>query len=191
MICGIIMLSAIAYVTLSTEQRPFGLVNKHLSPALGWAWLIATVMANIVWCMPQFNLARAAVQQNLLPSIGDSTTSTVIICAILLVVAFGVNMLYESEGKGRKLFDLIIKVMVGLIVISFIAVVGTLATSGSIDFGAIFSGFIPTQLCYSSHRQHTLRLLKIPAKLTGGLQRLLMISVISSSPHSEPLLALI
>ena len=72
MICGIIMLSAIAYVTLSTETPPFGLVNKHLSPALGWAWLIATVMANVVWCMPQFNLARAAIQQNLLPAVGDS-----------------------------------------------------------------------------------------------------------------------
>ena len=35
MICGIIMLSAIAYVTLSTEKAPFGLVNTHLSPALG------------------------------------------------------------------------------------------------------------------------------------------------------------
>lgn len=143
MICGIIMLSAIAYVTLSTEKAPFGLVNKHLSPALGWAWLIATIMANIVWCMPQFNLARAAVQQNLLPSMGDSNTSTITICAIILVVAFGVNVLYESEGKGRKIFDLIIKVMVGLIVLSFIAVVGTLTTSGAIDFGAIFSSLIP------------------------------------------------
>lgn len=143
MVCGIIMLSAIAYVTLSTEKAPFGLINQHLSPALGWAWLIATVMANIVWCMPQFNLARAAVQQNLLPAVGDSTTSTLIICAIILVVAFGVNVLYESEGKGRKAFDLVIKIMVGLIVLSFIAVVGTLATSGAIDFGAVFSSLIP------------------------------------------------
>ncbi len=58
MICGIIMLAAIAYVTLSTGERPFGLINRQLSPALGWAWLFATIMANIVWCMPQFNLAR-------------------------------------------------------------------------------------------------------------------------------------
>ena len=29
MICGIIMLSAIAYVTLSTQKAPFGLVNQH------------------------------------------------------------------------------------------------------------------------------------------------------------------
>lgn len=143
MICGIIMLSAIAYVTLTTEKAPFGLVNTHLSPALGWAWLIATVMANIVWCMPQFNLGRAAIQQNLLPAVGNSNTSTAIICVILLAIAFYVNALYQSEGKGTKTFDLIIKIMVGLIVVSFFAVVITLATTGGIDWGAIFSGIIP------------------------------------------------
>lgn len=144
MICGIIMLAAIAYVTLSTGERPFGLINRQLSPVLGWAWLIATVMANIVWCMPQFNLARAALQQNLFPSIGDSHLSTGIICVILFVVAFAINVLYESEsGKGVKIFDRIIKVLVGLIVLSFFAVIITLTTSGTLDWGAIFKGLIP------------------------------------------------
>lgn len=143
MICGIIMLSAIAYVTLSTEKAPFGLVNTHLSPALGWAWLIATMMANIVWCMPQFNLARAAIQQNLLPFVGDSTASTVVICLIVLGIAFFVNVLYETGGKGTRIFDWIIKIMVGLIVLSFIAVVGTIAFSDKIDFGAILANLIP------------------------------------------------
>lgn len=143
MICGIIMLSAIAYVTLSTEQPPFGLVNKHLSPVLGWAWLIATIMANIVWCMPQFNLGRAAIQQNLIPAVGDSTTSTIVICIVFLAIAFFVNYLYESGGKGTKAFDMIIKIMVGLIVLSFFAVVITLSTSGQLDWGSILSGLIP------------------------------------------------
>ena len=144
MICGIIMLSAIAYVTLTTGQRPFGLINRNLSPALGWAWLIATVMANIVWCMPQFNLARAALQQNLIPSLGDSTGSTLGICIVLFAIAFSVNVLYQSEGaKGVKLFDRIIKVLVGLIVLSFFAVIGTLTFSGSLDWAAILKGFIP------------------------------------------------
>jgi len=30
MICGVIMLSAIAYVTLSVESRPFHSINKHI-----------------------------------------------------------------------------------------------------------------------------------------------------------------
>ena len=61
MICGVIMLLAIAFVTLSTGERPFGLINRNISPVLGWAWLIATLMANIVWCMPQFNLGLSLI----------------------------------------------------------------------------------------------------------------------------------
>ena len=143
MICGIIMLAAIAYVTLSTEQRPFGAINQHLSPLLGWSWLIATVMANIVWCMPQFGLGTAAIQQNLFPSIGDGKGSTIAICAVLFIVAFGVNLLYQSEGRGTKIFDWIIKILVGLIVLSFFAVVITLSTNGALDWGLILKGLIP------------------------------------------------
>jgi len=143
MICGIIMLAAIAYVTLSTEQRPFGAINTHLSPLLGWSWLIATVMANIVWCMPQFGLGTAAIQQNLFPSVGNGTGCTIIICAVLFITAFGVNLLYESEGLGMKIFDWIIKILVGLIVLSFFAVVVTLTMNDALDWGLIFNGLIP------------------------------------------------
>ncbi|MDB4491885.1 hypothetical protein N9260_02590, partial [bacterium] len=69
MVMGVIMLSAIAYVTLSTGQRPFGSINRNVSPLLGWGWLIATLMANIVWCLPQFSLGTAAIQQNLIPNL--------------------------------------------------------------------------------------------------------------------------
>ena len=49
MLCGIIMLGAISYVTLSKEDskdRPFELVRRHVSPLLAWGWLIATIVAN-------------------------------------------------------------------------------------------------------------------------------------------------
>ncbi len=143
MICGIIMLSAIAYVTLTTEKRPFGLINQNLSPVLGWSWLIATVMANIVWCMPQFNLGRAALQQNLLPALGSSHLSTLAICIVLFAIAFWINVLYQSEGKGTRIFDNFIKIIVGIIVLSFFAVVFTLTTSGAINWGSILKGLVP------------------------------------------------
>jgi Mn2+/Fe2+ NRAMP family transporter len=53
---GVVMLSAISYVTLSTGERPFRAINEHINPVLGWGWLIATCMANMIWCMPQFSL---------------------------------------------------------------------------------------------------------------------------------------
>ena len=66
-IMGVVMLSAISYVTLSTGERPFNAINEHINPALGWGWLIATSMANMIWCMPQFSLAFGALSKNLLP----------------------------------------------------------------------------------------------------------------------------
>jgi len=141
MICGIIMLAAIAYVTLSTQQRPLQLINQHLHPLLGWSWLVATIMANIVWTMPQFSLGTAAIQQNLLGVEGDQFLWPIIIT--LFGIGLFVNYLYQAGGGGAKLFDRIIKVMVGLIVFSFFAVVIALFSSGNISFGSILSGFIP------------------------------------------------
>ncbi|MDA7931758.1 divalent metal cation transporter [Akkermansiaceae bacterium] len=141
MICGIIMLAAIAYVTLSTEQRPLQLINQHLHPLLGWSWVVATIMANIVWTMPQFSLGTAAIQQNLLGVKGDEFLWPIII--VLFGIGLFVNYLYQAEGGGAKLFDKIIKGMVGLIVLSFFAVVIALFSNGSVSFGSILSGFIP------------------------------------------------
>ena len=42
MILGVIMLSAISYVTLSTGERPFKTLKQHISPALAWACLLYT-----------------------------------------------------------------------------------------------------------------------------------------------------
>ena len=40
MIMGVIMLSAIGYVALSTKERPFAAINTHINPVLGWGWAI-------------------------------------------------------------------------------------------------------------------------------------------------------
>jgi len=139
MICGIIMLAAIAYVTLSTGARPLQAINTHLHPLLGWSWVVATVMANIVWTMPQFALGTAAIQQNLL---GTENFQWPIIIVLFLIALF-VNFLYEAGGGGARLFDRIIKVMVGVIVLSFMAVVATLLFSGNLDFGKVLAGLVP------------------------------------------------
>lgn len=143
MILGVIMLSAIAYVTLSTGERPFSAIKSHVSPVLAWAWIIATLMANIVWCMPQFSLGAAAIQQNILGLESGGTASTVTICLVLLVVAFVVNFFYESGAKGIAVFELILKVMVAIVVVSFFGVVTVLSVKGALDWGAVFSGFVP------------------------------------------------
>jgi Mn2+/Fe2+ NRAMP family transporter len=150
MVMGIVMLSAIAYVTLSTGERPFKAINEHVSPVLGWAWALATLMANMVWCLPQFALGTAAVRQNLLPSVlgaegplGD-VGSKLVVGAVLLGLAVMVVWTYDSGKRGMKFFEGLLKVMVGVIVVSFFSVVVKMSFSGEgLAWGRIFAGFIP------------------------------------------------
>jgi len=171
MILGVIMLSAIGYVALSTGERPFDSINKHVSPVLGWGWALATLMANFVWCMPQFGLGTAALQQNLMPDalgqpaivqamddsgLAEEATEdrsalekdlkfrhNFICAAVLFIAAAIVVWFYDSGGWGIKLFERILKILVGLVVISFFGVVVKMTIDGLLDWPSIFSGFIP------------------------------------------------
>ena len=142
MVLGVIMLSAISYVTLSTGERPFALINRHISPLLGWGWLIATIMANIVWCLPQFALGTAAVQQNLLPA-SNTGVGQVSVAAGILITASIVVWFYNSGSRGIKIFELILKAMVGIVVLSFFGVVIAMTMKGALDWGQIGRGTIP------------------------------------------------
>ncbi len=149
MIMGIIMLSAIAYVSLSTGERPFDAINKHINPVLGWGWAIATMMANFVWSMPQFALGTAAIQQNLLPGVFgagamDDFTSKLIIVVFLLFSTGTIIWFYDSGSKGIRIFEFLLKMMVGIVVLCFFGVVLKMSLSGEgLDWGTILAGFIP------------------------------------------------
>lgn len=143
MILGVVMLSAIAYVTLSTGQRPFDAINTHVSPVLGWGWLLAALMANLVWAMPQFSLGTAALQQNLLPGMLGGESGKFLCVLGLFVVASVVVWFYDSAGMGMKIFDWTLKAMVGLVVISFFGVVTAMSLEGLLDWGRILAGFTP------------------------------------------------
>ncbi|MGE4551091.1 MAG: divalent metal cation transporter, partial [Opitutales bacterium] len=142
MILGIIMLSAISHVALSTGQSPFKAINEEINPVLGWGWAIATIMANIVWCLPQFALGTAAATQNLIPAL-DNTWGKITVCFILLGAATAAILAYERGAKGARTFDFILKVMVALIVLAFFGVVVKMSMEGALPWGEIMSGFVP------------------------------------------------
>ena len=142
---GVIMLSAISYVTLSTGERPLQAINRHINPALGWGWVIATVMANIIWCMPQFGLCYESLEQNLAAQqlAGSDTNQKLMISVVILIAAFVIVMLNNMPGRWAKVFDWILKLMVGVVVVCFFGVVLYLTFQAKLDWSAIFAGFIP------------------------------------------------
>ena len=150
-VMGVIMLSAISYVTLSTGKRPFQAINEYVNPVLGCGWLLATCTANMIWSMPQFSVAFAALDKNLVP--GGLISAEIPpdaaywiklkISGLMLVVAIIVVALSEGGGPAAKLFDYLLKALVGMIVLCFFGVVIVLAWRQGLPWGEIFSGFIP------------------------------------------------
>jgi len=142
MVFGVVMLSAISYVALSTGERPFHALNTHVNPVLGWGWVVATLMANLVWAMPQFALGSAALQQNL--GIFDFANGKYVACAALFVISTVIVVLYDKGGAAYKIFDILLKLMVGLVVVSFFLVILVMTIRGAgLPWGKIIVGFIP------------------------------------------------
>ncbi|QDU63575.1 Natural resistance-associated macrophage protein [Planctomycetes bacterium Pan216] len=150
MILGIIMLCAIGYVTLSTGERPFRAICHHINPVLGWGWLLASLAANMVWCLPQYSLATGVLQQNLFPGLlGDDgplspVGSKLVIVFCVFIITTVITWSYGSGHWGVRLYELLLKILVAMIVACFIGVVVTLAVySSEFSWGAVFAGFIP------------------------------------------------
>ncbi|MEM9353356.1 MAG: divalent metal cation transporter [Planctomycetota bacterium] len=155
MVLGVIMLSAISYVTLSTNERPLQAINRHINPVLGWSWVAATLMANMVWVLPQYSLCFAVCEQNLLPSIflGDgplsdgtqaSDAGKWLVSFVALAICTVVTWSYGSGSWGVRLYEIVLKLVVALIVVSFAGVVLRMASvEPGLDWGAVLAGFVP------------------------------------------------
>ena len=165
MIMGVIMLSAIGYVTLSTGERPFRGINEHVSPVLGWGWALAVAAANIIWCMPQHSLANGVLGQNLLPGLlgkegtlanwaqrtfGESNewlagnADKLVVSGAILVLCTFVTWSYDRGGWGLRLYETVLKIVVVMIVLCFLGVVIKLTMSDQpLDWNAIGAGLIP------------------------------------------------
>lgn len=147
-VLGVVMLSAISYVTLSTGRRPFEAINAEINPALGWGWVIATVMANMIFCMPQFSLCYDALDKNLTSigggeGLGGAASTKWTVTVTLLLAAAGIVMLNLRGGRAAKLFDRLLKALIGLIVLCFFGVAILLLANGEINFSGMLAGMVP------------------------------------------------
>lgn len=149
-ILGIIMLGAISYVTLSTGEGPFHSMRKYVNPVLAWGWAAGSLLANMVWAMPQFSLANGVVQQNLLPGVLGPESAVgdfggkIITTFVILIATLGISFCYSNQNWGVRVYEWTLKIMVMLIVLCFVGVVVRLAFSPEgFSWGAVFSGLVP------------------------------------------------
>ncbi|MCA9237568.1 MAG: hypothetical protein KDA44_18975 [Planctomycetales bacterium] len=148
---GVIMLGAISYVTLSIDELPYRAINRHLNLLLGWSWLAAALVANIVWSMPQYVLTFAVVEQDLFPAwfggervLGRIDAGKCVVSLTVLVICTTVAWSYGAGSAKLQWFDGLLRLVVAIIVLSFIGVVARIAAAGDgVDWGAVVAGFIP------------------------------------------------
>lgn len=142
MLFGYVMLVAISHVTLSksnAEDRPFKLIERHVSKFLAWGWLVASVVANVVFCSAQFALGTDAIQG----SLGLLQDNTYTITFVFFLFGMIMMWLFSRESKISQALDTIIKVLVAVIVLCFFAATVMLGFNGEIQFSALLSGLIP------------------------------------------------
>ncbi len=82
--------------------------------------------------------------QNLIPGLHDSTVAPWVIGVILAIVGFIVVRQYESGGSGVRTFELVLKILVGVVVVSFLAVAVMIIGSGQLHIGSVLVGFVPS-----------------------------------------------
>jgi hypothetical protein len=100
--------------------------------------------------MPQYSLSIGVLQQNLLPGLlGAGGTlgafwGKLVPTVVILVFSTYITWSYSRGGRGVKIYELTLKIMVGLIVLCFagVALRVTFSPAG-LDWGAVFAGFVP------------------------------------------------
>ncbi len=141
MFFGVIMMMAIAYLTLSTGARPFDALRRHVSPSLAWTFAICSLLATLIWHFPQYSMG-SAVGADLLKLAGLPIPSWSL-AVVMLIACTAVTWSYGSGARGIRIYETVIKYLVWAIVFLFLAVVVKLAAVGRIDWGAVARGLVP------------------------------------------------
>ncbi|NIW23854.1 MAG: hypothetical protein GWN29_04410 [Gammaproteobacteria bacterium] len=152
MTVGIIMLAACAHQTLSTGVRPFAAMSQFIHPSVAWAWALATLVSSWVFHFPQYSLAAGVTEDitTLLtgwsPQGAVRTSFLLVIGAVILAVSTAITWNYGRGIRGIRLYERTLKAFIAMIIIAFGLVVARGAASGTIDWGALARGFIPTSI---------------------------------------------
>ena len=155
MFIGCIMLFALSHQTLSTGMSPFKAMRDYVHPGLAWAWAISALASSIIWGFSHYPLSAGMLEDIVEVGTGFSLKETGGMARdmYLLGLAVLVWMLcaytawnYGGGGRAVRWFENAIKLLSGMIIISFASVVVTASLQGQVDWGAVMAGYIPKAL---------------------------------------------
>jgi Mn2+/Fe2+ NRAMP family transporter len=149
MALGVVMFAAISYQAVMTRTRPFEAMRQFIHPALAWSWAIGSLLATVIWHLPQYALAAGMIEDMLKAvtgwqPIGATRTMVLIIIGLLIMIlSTAIVWTYSSGHKGIRLYERTLKGMVWMIIFTFALVIIRRAINGGVEWGKIFKGFLP------------------------------------------------
>ena len=138
MLLGIVMLAAVAHQTLSTGERPMHAMATHAGRFFAFAWAAGSLVASVVWHLPQYNLAANAMV-DACDAVGIGGVPPMACSLVVLGIAIALSMLYGRSPGLVRAYERTLKWMVWAIVFSLLWVVLSTGT----DWGAVLRGFVP------------------------------------------------
>ena len=156
MLIGCVMLFALSHQTLSTGERPFQAMRKHVSVPLAWLWAIAALASSIIWGFSHYPLSAGMLEEAISVVSGvpidrstDSLQRELYLFGLALLVwaicAYTVWQ-YSRGSRAVQVFENGIKVLSALVIVSFTWVVLQAGISGQINWMAVLGGLVPQSL---------------------------------------------
>ena len=134
MLLGIIVMSAIAWQTLSTGVDPYDALKRHVHPVFAWAFAWGGLLSSIIWQFAQYALAAAmlALLFGVEAWVGG---------LIALAWCVSVGLLHGRARAFIRSYEVLLTGMVWFIVVAMAIVV---IQSGIPDPAGVARGFIPS-----------------------------------------------
>ena len=134
MLLGVIVMSAVAWQTLSTGMDPYDALKKHAHPVFAWAFAWGGLISSIIWQFAQYALAGAML--SLLLGVEPWAGGL-----IALAWCVPIGLLYGKAGKFVRTYELLLTGMVWFIIVCMLVVV---FRAGVPESGSILKGFVPS-----------------------------------------------
>jgi manganese transport protein len=138
MLLGVVVLAAVAHQTLSTGARPLPAMARHAGRGFAWAWAAGSLVASIVWHVPQYVLAAGAVD-DLGQAVGMPALPPLVPSLVVFAAAVAATTCYGRSPALVRAYERVLKWMVWAIVLCLLWVVVHTDT----DWGAVAKGFVP------------------------------------------------
>lgn len=152
MVLGIVMLAAISHQALSTGERPFPAMKRHVGAWMAWTWAIASILATLIWHFPQYALAAGMTESMIaaatgwVPAGAARTALLLAVGAVVLVISTAITWNYARGRRGVRLYERALKAMVWAIIVAFAIVIVRSTIAGRVPWGRVMRGFLPVSI---------------------------------------------